>query len=66
MSREVYVIGDIHGDYNIIDARFGDVVGQGNKDNVLFVAELLQLIKPLVKVVPIKAAINNFFILTSS
>ena len=38
MSREVYVIGDIHGDYNIIDARFGDVVGQGNKDNVLFVA----------------------------
>ena len=38
MGREVYVIGDIHGDYNIIDARFGDVVGQGDKENVLFVA----------------------------
>lgn len=38
MGRDVYVIGDIHGDYSIIDARFGDVMGNKDKSNVLFVA----------------------------
>ena len=38
LEREIFVTGGIHGDYNIIDARFGDVIDQTNKDNVLFVA----------------------------
>ena len=25
MSRNIFVIGDIHGDYNLLDARFGDI-----------------------------------------
>ena len=40
MERSIYVIGDIHGDYNIIDARFGDFLLSENeeKKDVLFVA----------------------------
>lgn len=40
MERQVYVIGDIHGDYSIIEARFGDVKSSFNseKKDVLFVA----------------------------
>ena len=40
MERQVYVIGDIHGDFNILEARFGDVRSSFNveKKDVLFVA----------------------------
>lgn len=40
MKRNIYVIGDIHGDYSIIDARFGDVKNNDIKEkvDVLFVA----------------------------
>ena len=40
MERSVYVIGDIHGDFNILEARFGDVRSPfcGEKKDVLFVA----------------------------
>ena len=40
MERNIYVIGDIHGDYTILDARFGDLVTSFNfeKKDVLFVA----------------------------
>ena len=38
MERSIYVIGDIHGDYSIIDARFGELKGTKEKHDVLFVA----------------------------
>lgn len=40
MSRDIYVIGDIHGDYNLLDARFGDIKTSKKveKKDVLFVA----------------------------
>ena len=38
MDRSIYVIGDIHGDYKIIDARFGDLIPTNGVKDVLFVA----------------------------
>ena len=40
MDREVYVIGDIHGEYSILEARFGDIRSSfiKEKKDVLFVA----------------------------
>ena len=38
MDRSIYVIGDIHGDYKIIDARFGDLITTNGVKDVLFVA----------------------------
>ena len=38
MDREIYVIGDIHGDYKIIDARFEKSTSNCDKKDVLFVA----------------------------
>ena len=40
MSREIFVIGDIHGDYNLLDARFGEIKTTKaiEKKDVLFVA----------------------------
>ena len=38
MERSIYVIGDIHGDYKIIDARFGELQNSSSKHDVLFVA----------------------------
>lgn len=39
-ERNIYVIGDIHGDYTILDARFGDLASSFPcpKNDVLFVA----------------------------
>ena len=34
MERSIYVIGDIHGDYSIIDARFGELKGTKEKHDV--------------------------------
>ena len=40
MARDIYVIGDIHGDYNLLDARFGEFKTSATveKTDVLFVA----------------------------
>ncbi len=40
MARNIYVIGDIHGDYDLIDARFGELQASSlkEKEDVLFVA----------------------------
>ena len=38
--RDIYVIGDIHGDFRLLEARFSDVINSKNivKNDVLFVA----------------------------
>ena len=40
MARNIYVIGDIHGDYGIFDAKFGDrlLSSSSPKEDILFVA----------------------------
>jgi predicted phosphodiesterase len=39
MERNIFVIGDLHGDYDLIDAKFGDIKDSSKeKYDVLFVA----------------------------
>ena len=48
MDRSVYVIGDIHGEFNILEARFGDEKTSfiPEKKDVLFVAGDAGFINP--------------------